>query len=162
MTQTDGAAAPNCESLGILDLLERLPKATVPVYCLNLGLCAPGTEGHLKRLTLSPPLHSPLLRGTETRKKHLWAGSPGKHRNLTCWEGRDWRGLSPPLPLLKAEGVFHPKGNTTCPRSHRVPVSEAVSSCWLSLEFTFEENLWMLAECLARGLQFPPWCLLTC
>lgn len=63
MTHTDGAA-PNCESLGIPDLLERLPKAA-------------GAEGHLKRLTLSPPRHSPLLRGTETRKKHLWAGSQG-------------------------------------------------------------------------------------
>lgn len=98
MTQTDGAA-PNCESLGILDLLERLPKATVPVYCLNLGQCAPGTEGHLKRLTLSPPRHSPLLRGTETRKKHLWAG-----------KGGTGEGCPHPYPSLRQRGSFTPKG----------------------------------------------------
>lgn len=85
-------------------------KAAVPVYCLNLRQCAPGAEGHLKRLTLSPPRHSPLLRGTETRKKHLWAGSPGKHRNLSAGKGGTGEGCPHPYPSLRQRGSFTPKG----------------------------------------------------
>lgn len=59
------------------------------------------------------PPESPAGEGQRTdRKRHLWAGSPGEHRNWGAGkEGRRRRrGWPSILRLLEAEGSFTPKG----------------------------------------------------